>query len=134
MGIIAALFIHSAVFSVCEKTLLLKIKMIGDGEMDAELYIKKASLQMAKGEIEKAVDSMKKAIEVGGDIVAAVQARCFLGEYYFVHQNYMLSKENLEWILERAEELETDYDDLLNDEMAKADMLLEMMETFALIK
>jgi len=102
--------------------------------MDAELYIKKASLQMAKGEIEKAADSMKKAIEAGGDIVAAVQARCFLGEYYFIHQNYMLSKENLEWILERAEELETDYDDLLNDEVAKADMLLEMIETFALIK
>ena len=81
--------------------------------MTAELYVTKASLQISKGEFDNAIQSMEKAIEIDDDIASVVQARCFLGEYYFVHQNYMLSKENLEWILERAEELETDYDDLL---------------------
>ena len=36
--------------------------------MNAELYITKASLQISKGEIEKAVDSMMKAIKIGNDM------------------------------------------------------------------
>jgi len=62
--------------------------------MNAELYITKASLQISKGEIDKAVDSMMKAIEIGNDMISVTQAHCFLGEYYFVNQDYVLSKEN----------------------------------------
>ena len=102
--------------------------------MTAELYVTKASLQISKGEIENALHSMEKAVEIDDDIASVVQARCFLGEYYFVNQNYVLSKENLEWIVERQEEFEADYDDLLNDEIDKANMLLEMMEKFGLEK
>ena len=79
--------------------------------MTAELYVTKASLQISKGELDNAVNSMEKAIEIDDDIVSVVQARCFLGEYYFVNQNYTLSKENLEWIIQRQEEFEADYDD-----------------------
>ena len=102
--------------------------------MTAELYVTKASLQISKGEIENAIQSMEKAVEIDDDIASVVQARCCLGEYYFVNQNYALSKENLEWIVERQEEFEADYDDLLNDEIDKANMLLEMMEKFGLEK
>lgn len=98
--------------------------------MNAELYVKKAFLFASKGDFEKAVESMNKAVEIGEDIVAEVQARCFLGEYYFINRNYDLSKEHLEWILDLAEELESDYDDLLNDEIAAAEVLLTMMELF----
>lgn len=102
--------------------------------MNAELYITKASLQISKGEIEKAVDSMIKAINIGNDMISVTQAHCFLGEYYFVNQDYASSKEHLEWIAQRQEELETEYDDLLNDEIDKANLLLDMMETFSLIE
>ena len=102
--------------------------------MNAELYVKKASLQISKGEIEKAVGSMIKAIEIGDDLISITQAHCFLGEYYFINQDYILSKEHLEWIAQRQEELETEYDDLLNDEIDKANLLLDMMETFSLIE
>ena len=102
--------------------------------MNAELYIKKASLQISKGEIDKAVDSMKKAVEIGNDIVSVAQAHCFLGEYYFLNQDYISSKENLEWFSKWQDKLETDYNDLLNYEIDKANMLLDMMEKFSLIK
>ena len=98
--------------------------------MTAELYVTKASLQISKGEFDNAVQSMEKAIEIDDDIASVVQARCFL----FVNQNYVLSKENLEWIVEKQEKFEDDYDDLLNDEVDKAYMLLEMMEKFGLEK
>ena len=61
-------------------------------QMNAELYITKASLQISKGEIEKAVDSMIKAIKIGNDMISVSQAHCFLGEYYFVNQDYAYQK------------------------------------------
>lgn len=103
-------------------------------QMNAELYITKASLQISKGEIDKAVDSMMKAINIGNDMISVTQAHCFLGEYYFVNQDYASSKEHLEWIAQRQEELEAECDDLLNDEIDKANLLLDMMETFSLIE
>lgn len=102
--------------------------------MNAELYVKKASLQISKDEIEKAVGSMIRAIEIGDDLISITQAHCFLGEYYFINQDYILSKEHLEWISERQEELEIKYDDLLNDEIDKVNALLNIMEIFSLIE
>ena len=101
--------------------------------MNAELYVTKASLQMSRGETEKAVESMKKVVEIGDDMVSVAQAHCFLGEYYFLNGDYVSSKKNLKWIDERREELETDYDDLLNEEIDRAEMLLDMIGEFSLI-
>lgn len=50
--------------------------------MKAELYINKASIQIKKGDIDGAVCSMKKVIELNDDEVSNIQAHCFLGEYY----------------------------------------------------
>ena len=111
----------------------MKIEVVGDGEMNAELYVTKASLQMSRGETEKAVESMKKVVEIGDDMVSVAQAHCFLGEYYFMKQEYILAKENLEWIYERQEEFESDFDDLLNIEFDRANILLDMIEKFSLI-
>ena len=100
--------------------------------MNAELFITKAALQIKKGDMDNAACSMKKAIEIGDDIVAVAQARCFLGEYYFLNGDYVSSKKNLKWIDKRREELETDYDDLLQEEFERVDVLLAMIEKFAL--
>ena len=62
--------------------------------MNSELYINKASMQIKKGDIDGAVCSMKKVIEMNDDKVSNVQAHCFLGEHYFVNQNYTLAKEH----------------------------------------
>ena len=101
--------------------------------MNAELFIKKALLQIKKGQTDKAVESMKKTIEIGDDIVSVVQAHCFLGEYYFINQDYISPKYHLEWISEQQDEFETDYDDLLNEEIDRAEMLLDMIGEFSLI-
>ena len=100
--------------------------------MNAELFITKAVLQIKKGDMDNAACSMKKAIEIGDDIVAVAQARCFLGEYYFLNGDYVSSKKNLKWVDERREELETEYDDLLQEEFERVDVLLAMIEKFAL--
>lgn len=100
--------------------------------MDAELYVKKAALQASKGDFEKAAESMNKVIETGEDMPSVAQAHCFLGEYYFVKQKYEASKEHLEWISDKEEELESDFDDLLNDEIVTAEVLLDLMDRFRL--
>lgn len=100
--------------------------------MNAELYVKKATLQAAKGEFEKAAESMNMALKAGEDMAAMAQAHCFLGEYYFVNQKYEASKEHLEWIYDRTEDLESEFDDLLNDEILTAELLLDMMDRFLL--
>lgn len=100
--------------------------------MNGELYVRKGMLFASKGEFEKAVEAMNQAFETGEDDIAVTEAHCFLGEYYFVHQEYEKSEEHLEWISEHAEELESEYDDLLNDEIATAEVLLGLMEKYRL--
>lgn len=75
---------------------------------------------------------MKKVIEMNYDVVSLVQAHCFLGEYYFIHQNYIFSKEHLYHILQQQDELEREYDDLLNDEIINANVLSELICKFLL--
>lgn len=100
--------------------------------MNAELYVTKASMLLAKGEIEKSVESMKIAIEVGNDLVSEVKAHSFLGEYAFIKQFYDVARQHLEWIIEQQEEIEIEYDDLLNDEINSANLILEIMKKFNL--
>lgn len=101
--------------------------------MKAELYVNKAYMQMKKGDIVGAVCSMKKVVEINDDKVSTVQAHCFLGEYYFMNQNYTIAKEHLDYIMEQQEELENKYDDLLNDEIINANVLIELMDKYLLI-
>lgn len=89
-------------------------------------------MQLKKGDIDGAVCSMKKVVERNDDVVALVQAHCFLGEYYFIHQNYTLAKEHLDYILQQQEELENEYDDLLNDEMISANVLTDLIDKYSL--
>lgn len=100
--------------------------------MKSELYINKAFMQLKKGNIDGAVCSMKKVIETKDDIVSLVQAHCLLAEYYFIHQNYACSKEHIDWIMERQDELENKYDDLLNDEIINTNVLAELIDKYLL--
>ena len=75
---------------------------------------------------------MKKLIEFNDDKVSNVQPYCFLSEYYFVNQNYILAKEHLDYIMEQQEELENVYDDLLNDEIMNANVLIEILDKYFL--
>lgn len=89
-------------------------------------------MQIKKGDIDGAVGSMKKVIELNDDEVSNIQAHCFLGEYYFVNQNYTLAKEHLDYIMEQQEKLENKYDDLLNDEIINANVLIELIDKYLL--
>ena len=100
--------------------------------MKSELYINKAFMQLKKGDIDGAVCSMKKVIETNDDIVSLVQAHCLLAEYYFIYQNYACSKKHIDWIMERQDELENEYDDLLNDEIINTNVLAELIDKYLL--
>ena len=101
--------------------------------MTAQLYLQKAEMQLARGMEEKALESLLAALACqDGDTVSETQTRCFLGEYWFVHQQYVQAQEQLDWISDRTEQLEREYDDLLNEEIRKAEVLLGIMERFGL--
>ena len=74
----------------------------------------------------------KQFREKKGDTVSETQTRCLLGEYQFVHQQYVQAQEQFSWISDRAEQLEHDYDDLLNEEIREAEVLLGIMQRFGL--
>ena len=46
---------------------------------------------------------------------------------------YILAKEHLDYIVEQQEKLENEYDDLLNDEIINASVLIELIEKYLLI-
>lgn len=57
--------------------------------MTTQLYLQKAEMQLSRGLEEKGLESLLAAIACqDGDTVSDAQARCFLGEYWFVHQQY----------------------------------------------
>lgn len=47
--------------------------------MKSEQMIMKAYMQIKKGDIDGAVCSMKKVVELNDDEVSEIQAHCFLG-------------------------------------------------------
>lgn len=58
--------------------------------MTTQLYLQKAEMQLAKGLEEKALEGLLAALDFwDDDIVGKTQARCFVGECFFVHQRYM---------------------------------------------
>ena len=79
------------------------------------------------------MQSLKAALEEGGDEVSKMQARVILGEYYVMKGDFAQAKEYLEPVAQNAERLRDQYDDLLDDEICRADMLLDMIERFGFL-
>ena len=101
--------------------------------MTTQLYLQKAEMQLSRGLEEKALESLLSALVFQNrDTVSETQTRCLLGEYQFVHQQYVQAQEQFSWISDRAEQLEHDYDDLLNEEIREAEVLLGIMQRFGL--
>ncbi len=97
--------------------------------MDAKLYLNKAIMQLSRGLEEGGVQSLKAALE-GGDEVSKTQARVILGEYYVMKGEPAQAKEYLGPAAQDAERLRDQYDDLLEDKICRANMLLDMIERF----
>ena len=76
------------------------------------------------------MQSLKAALEEGGDEVSKTRARVILGEYYVMKGDFAQAREYLGPIAQDAEQLRDQYDDLLDDEICRADMLLDMIERF----
>ena len=100
--------------------------------MNGELYLKKGMLQLNKKLYDEALESLNKVIELDDDLASVTSAKCILGEYYFIHQNYEKSKEFLSWICDRQDELEEEFDDLLSEEINTASVLMELIEKYKL--
>ena len=102
--------------------------------MDAKLYLNKAIMQLSRGLEEGGVQSLKTALEEGdSDEVSKTQARVILGEYYVMKGEPAQAREHLEPVAQDAERLRDQYDDLLDDEICRADMLLDMIERFGFL-
>ena len=56
-----------------------------------------------------------------------------LGEYFVMKGEFAQARRHLETVVENSIELEEEYDDLLNDEIYKADLLLDMMGRFGFL-
>jgi len=100
--------------------------------MNGELYLKKGILQLNKKLYDEALETLNKVIELDDDLASVTSAKCILGEYYFIHQNYEKSKEFLSWICDRQDELEEEFDDLLSEEINTASVLMELIEKYKL--
>ena len=100
--------------------------------MNGELYLKKGLLQLDKKLYDEALETLNKVIELDDDLASVTSAKCILGEYYFIHQNYEKSKEFLLWICDRQDELEEEFDDLLSEEIDTASVLMELIEKYKL--
>ena len=100
--------------------------------MNGELYLKKGMLQLNKKLYDEALETLNKAIELDDDLASVTSAKCILGEYYFIHQNYEKSKEFLSWICDKQDELEEEFDDLLSEEIDTASVLMELIEKYKL--
>ena len=100
--------------------------------MNGELYLKKGLLQLDKKLYDEALETLNKVIELDDDLASVTSAKCILGEYYFIHQNYEKSKEFLSWICDRQDELEEEFDDLLSEEINTASVLMELIEKYKL--
>lgn len=101
--------------------------------MDAKLYLNKAIIQLSRGLEEGGVQSLKAALEGEGDEVSKAQARVILGEYYVMKGEPAKAREHLGPVAQDAERLQDQYDDLLDDEICRADMLLDMIERFGFL-
>ena len=101
--------------------------------MDAKLYLNKAIMQLSQGLEEGGVQSLKAALEGEGDEVSKTRARVILGEYYVMKGQPAQAREHLEPVAQDAERLRDQYDDLLDDEICRADMLLDMIERFGFL-
>ena len=100
--------------------------------MNGELYLKKGMLQLNKKLYDEALEILNKVIELDDDLASVTSAKCILGEYYFIHQNYEKSKEFLSWICDKQDELEEEFDDLLSEEIDTASVLMELIEKYKL--
>ena len=79
------------------------------------------------------MQSLKAALEGDGDEVSKTRARVTLGEYYVMKGDFAQAKEYLGPVAQDTERLRDQYDDLLDDEICRADILLDMIERFGFL-
>ena len=101
--------------------------------MDAKLYLNKAIMQLSRGLEEGGVQSLKAALEGEGDEVSKTQVRVILGEYFMMKGQPAQAREYLGPVAQDAERLRDQYDDLLDDEICRADKLFDMLELFGFL-
>ena len=79
------------------------------------------------------MQSLKAALEGEGDEVSKAQARVILGEYFVMKGDFAQARKHLGPVAQDTEQLRDQYDDLLDDEICRADMLLDMIERFGFL-
>ena len=103
--------------------------------MNAELYLKKAVLQLSNGLEAKSIESLNKVLETGADDqVSLIKAHLIFAEYYVMKGNFPQAEEHLSYINDIYENSDEEFDDVLNDEFFEADMLTDMIERFRFLR
>ena len=103
--------------------------------MNAELYLKKATLQLARGLETESIESLNKVLETGGDDkISLIKAHLIFAEYYVMKGNFPEAEKHLSYISNMYEDSDEEFDDLLNDEFFEADMLMDIIERFRFLR
>ena len=67
--------------------------------MNAELYLKKATLQLARGLETESIESLNKVLETGGDDkISLIKAHLIFVEYYVMNGKLTEAKEHVSYI------------------------------------
>ena len=92
------------------------------------------SYRIARGTAPAGVaQSLKDALKSGDDEASKVQANVMLGEYFVMKGEFAQTRRSLEAVAQSASEPKEEYDDLLNDEIDKADLFLDMIGRFGFL-
>ena len=107
----------------------------------AQQQIFKAQLQLKRKDIDKVIESLKKAICLANEhepesedddlhFACLIQAHCFLGEVYFMKSEYTKASEHLQFIQNSSEEIYQNWDDTLNHELETSELLLSLIKRY----
>jgi tetratricopeptide (TPR) repeat protein len=109
--------------------------------MKSEQQITKAHLFLKRKEFDRVIESLEKAIQFANEqeqenedddlhFSHLIQAHCFLGEVYFMKNEYVLAKKHFEFVQDNSEEIYQNWDDALNHELQSSELLLSLIADY----
>jgi|GEM_PF-5162312 len=107
----------------------------------SEQQITKAHLLLKRKEFDRVIESLEKAIQFANEhepenedddlhFLHLIQAHYFLGEVYFMKNDYTLAKKHFDFIQDNSEEIYQNWDDALNHELQSSELLLSLIEHY----
>ena len=97
--------------------------------MKAEMLLKQKNLTKVVETLEEAIQLTEENIQeiADSELLYLVQAHCFLGETLFISGDYKTAERYFSYIIENSAEIQEKWDDLLDNEIKTADLLMTLI-------